>query len=367
MKLAVVSPLHERVPPVQYGGTERIVSYLCEELVTRGHDVTLFASGDSLTRAELVSCSSRALRTDSGVLDPLPHHFAMLEKVRRRAHEFDLIHFHTDYLHLPIARFLGCKHVSTLHGRLDIPDLVPLYETYPEIPVTSISFSQRRPLPHLKWTGNVYHGLPENLYRFHPRSDGYLAFLGRVSPEKGLVQAIAIAEQARLPLKIAAKIDKHDEEFFESTVRPLLDRSRYCEFIGEIGDAEKNGFLGGARALLFPIDWPEPFGIVMIEAMACGTPVIAFRAGSVPEVMVDGKTGFVVESKEEALDALRRLGEVSRRDCRSVFERRFTARRMARDYEAVYRRQFVDDYRGISGRHYPAEGPVLRTGDIIAG
>jgi glycosyltransferase involved in cell wall biosynthesis len=337
VKIAQVAPLFESVPPKLYGGTERIVSYLTEELVRMGHDVTLFASGDSATSAELVACSERSLRLDSGCRDQLAHHIVQLEQVLRRAHEFDLVHFHVDYLHYPMSRRNGHRHVTTLHGRLDLPDLVPLYREFPEMPVVSISDAQRRPIPWANWQGTVYHGLPPELHRFRETAGLSLVFLGRISPEKRCDRAIEIARRAGRPLRIAAKVDAADRDYFQSVVRPLLDQPG-VEFLGEVDEKTKDGLLGEAAALLFPIDWPEPFGLVMIEAMACGTPVVAFPGGSVPEVMADGETGFICETVDEAARAVGRLDSVSRRACRAVFERRYTARRMAEDYVRVYRR-----------------------------
>jgi len=337
MRIAQVAPLYESVPPKYYGGTERVVSYLTEELVHQGHDVTLFASGDSETSAKLLAPSPCSLRLDKNCVDQMAHHVVLLEQVFRHANEFDVIHFHVDYLHFPHSRRQAITHLTTLHGRLDIPDLVPLYHEFPEMPLVSISESQRKPLPWVNWQGTVYHGLPKNLHRFRAEAGSYLAFLGRISPEKRVDRAIEIALQAGVPVKIAAKIDAADKEYFEQSIKPLL-RDRHVEFIGEIGEGEKDEFLGNALALLFPIDWPEPFGLVMIEAMACGTPVIAFRHGSVPEVMEEGHTGFIVEGVKEAIKAVGRLDEVSREDCRGVFEERFTAARMAQDYLSIYDR-----------------------------
>jgi glycosyltransferase involved in cell wall biosynthesis len=337
MRIAQVSPLYESVPPQGYGGTERIVSYLTEELVRAGHDVTLFASGDSRTRARLVPVCARSLRMDPASVDPLAHHLLMLEAVARQAHEFDVIHYHVDYLHFPLSRRLETPHLTTLHGRLDIPDLQPLYREYREVPVVSISDAQRIPLPFANWLGTVHHGIPHDLYTYHEESDGYLAFLGRVSPEKSLDASIAMAREMGLPLKIAAKVDKADEDYFNRVIAPLVDGTQ-VEFLGEIGDARKNDFLGRAMALLFPIDWPEPFGIVMVESLACGTPVVAYRRGSVPEVLDHGQTGCIVESFEGALDALDGLCRTSRRQCRAIFESRSTAGRMAADYVGVYRK-----------------------------
>jgi len=331
MRIAQVAPLYESVPPKYYGGTERVVSYLTEELVRQGHEVTLFASGDSETNAQLVAACRRSLRLDKRYQGQMAHHFVMLERVFQRAGEFDIIHFHVDYLHFPLSRRKAVTHVTTLHGRLDIPDLVPLYQEFREMPVISISNGQREPLPWANWQATVYHGLPADIYRFHPEPGSYLAFLGRISPEKRVDRAIEIAKQVGMPLKIAAKIDRVDQDYFESEIAPLLSNS-LVEFVGEIDDDEKDEFLGNAYALLFPIDWPEPFGLVMIEAMACGTPVIAYRRGAVPELVEPGRTGFIVEGLEDAVEAVRRVAQLSRKRCREVFEQRFTAKRMAHDY-----------------------------------
>jgi len=336
MKIAQVAPLYESVPPEQYGGTERIVSYLTEKLAEMKHEVTLFASGDSITSAELVPCCPRSLRTDPNLLDPLVHHYLMLEEVFKRASQFDLIHFHIDYLHFPLSRRSRISQLTTLHGRLDLPDLGPLYRQFRNMPLVSISDAQRRPISWAQWLETVYHGLPEDLFKFHETPGDYLAFLGRISPEKRVDRAIEIAKRAGMPLKIAAKVDKADRDYFEAVIKPLLDPS-LVEYIGEIGGKEKEEFLGNAYALLFPIDWPEPFGLVMIEAMACGAPVIAWPHGSVPEIMEDG-AGFVVEDVEEAARAIERLASFDRRRCREVFERRFTAARMAEDYVNIYER-----------------------------
>lgn len=348
MRIAQVSPLYESVPPKSYGGTERIVSYLTEELVRQGHEVTLYASGDSVTNARLVATCTRSLRLDKTCVDQLAHHLLMLERVFHHANEFDVVHFHVDYLHFPLSRRHLLPHVTTLHGRLDIPDLIPLYHEYRDMPVVSISNAQRGPLPWANWQATVYHGLPHGLYRFRAQTGSYLAFLGRISPEKRVDRAIEIAKRVGIPLKIAAKVDRVDKEYFEAVIEPLL-RDPLIEFIGEIGDGEKNEFLGNAYALLFPINWPEPFGLVMIEAMACGTPVIAYRLGSVPEVMEEGLTGFVVNSLEEAVEAVRRVPDLSRAQCRKVFEDRFSSKRMADDYIQVYERLFRLQYLRVSG------------------
>ncbi|GIW47195.1 MAG: glycosyl transferase [Deltaproteobacteria bacterium] len=336
MKIAQVAPLFESVPPKYYGGTERVVSYLTEELVRQGHEVTLFASGDSVTKAHLIAPCRRSLRLDKNCVDQLAHHILMLEMVFKQAYRFDIIHFHIDYLHFPLSRRHNVPHVTTLHGRLDIPDLVPLYREFGEMPVVSISNSQREPLPWLNWQGTVYHGLPEDLYTFREEHGKYLAFLGRIAPEKRVDRAIEIAKRTGIPLKIAAKVDKVDKEYFETVVQPLL-RDPLIEYLGEIGDGEKNEFLGNAYALLFPIDWPEPFGLVMIEAMACGTPVIAYRRGSVPEVLEEGVTGFIVQGLEDAVEAVYKVRDINRRRCREVFEERFSATRMTRDYLNIYK------------------------------
>jgi glycosyltransferase involved in cell wall biosynthesis len=342
MRIAQVAPLFERVPPRHYGGTERIVSYLTEELVRRGHDVTLFASGDSATSAKLVSCCDEALRLNPKVRDPLPYQIMQLEKLRQRADDFDVVHFHTDLLQFPLIRGLAGRTVTTLHGRLDLPDLMPFYREFRDIPLVSISKAQRWPMPDVAWVGNVPHGLPRDLLPFQPFSGGdYLAFLGRISPEKRPDRAIQIAMQAGLTLKIAAKVDHADQDYWEQRIRPMIEQTPRVEFIGEINDHEKAAFLGNARALLFPIDWPEPFGLVMIEAMACGTPVIAFRCGSVPEVIEDGLSGFIVSDVEQAVESVRHADKLNRLLVRRAFERRFTVEAMARAY--------LDIYRGLPG------------------
>jgi glycosyltransferase involved in cell wall biosynthesis len=335
MKIAQVAPLYESVPPKYYGGTERVVSYLTEELLKRGHEVTLFASGDSVTKAHLVAPCRRSLRLDKHCVDQLAHHVLMLEMVFSEPDRFDIIHFHIDYLHFLLSRRYKVPHLTTLHGRLDIPDLVPLYQEFRDMPVVSISNAQREPLPWLNWLGTVYHGLPEDLYNFREKPGDYLAFLGRIAPEKRVDRAIEIAKRIGMPIKIAAKVDKVDKDYFEDVVEPLL-RNPLVEYVGEIGEGEKDEFLGNAYALLFPINWPEPFGLVMIEAMACGTPVIAYRRGSVPEVMEEGATGFIVQGLEDAIEAVHRIPTLSRKRCREVFEERFSASRMARDYLTLY-------------------------------
>lgn len=334
MRIAQIAPLYESVPPKLYGGTERVVSYLTEELVRLGHDVTLFASGDSVTKAHLESGCKKALRLSSA-LDPLAHHTIMLDRVLARASDFDILHFHTDYSHFPATRNLQLPTVTTLHGRLDLPDLFTLYQQFSRQPLVSISQAQRQPLGRVNWVGNVYHGLPTNLYRPQLTTGSYLAFLGRISPEKRPDRAIRIALKAGMTLKIAAKVDAVDREYFESTIKPLLSEPG-IEFLGEINESQKVSFLGNAYAYLFPIDWPEPFGLAMIEAMACGTPVVAFRCGSVPELIEGGVTGFIVNSEEEAVKALPHVASINRAKCRATFERRFTATRMAKDYLSIY-------------------------------
>ena len=338
MRIAQVAPLYESVPPKLYGGTERVVSWLTEELVRLGHEVTLFASGDSQTAARLVPACPRALWRDERCRETLPHHVRLMELVFQDVSRFDVIHFHTDYLHFPLLRHHRCASVTTLHGLLYVPDLGAMFADYPEVPLISISDEQRRPIPRANWRGTVYHGLPRDLHTFREGPGKYLAFLGRVSPEKGLDRAVAIARATGMPLKVAAKIYPEERDYFKRTIEPLLEESRsFVEFVGEVGGKSKDEFLGRAHALLFPISWAEPFGLVMIEAMACGTPVIGFRCGSVPEVIADGETGFVVETVEQAVVAVRRVECLDRRRCRQVFEERFDVGRMARDYLDVYR------------------------------
>jgi glycosyltransferase involved in cell wall biosynthesis len=338
MRIAQIAPLFESVPPKLYGGTERVVSYLTEEFVRQGHDVTLFASGDSITAANLHPICSRALRLEGrNVIDPIAHHVRMIELVARHAHEFDVLHFHIDYLHFPVTRRQGVAAVTTMHGRLDIPDVIPLYREFSEMNLVSISNAQRTPMEWANWVATVYHGVPDSLYKLHDKPGRYLAFLGRISPEKRVDRAIEIARRVGMPIKIAAKVDAVDREYFDAEIRKLLDRP-LVEYIGEIGEHEKSEFLGNAYALLFPINWPEPFGLVMIEAMACGTPVIAYRNGSVPEVLEDGLTGYIVDNLDDAARAVLRIGSFDRRVCRSIFEERFSSRRMCMDYIEVYKR-----------------------------
>ncbi|HKX79715.1 MAG TPA: glycosyltransferase family 4 protein [Novosphingobium sp.] len=337
MKIAQIAPLAESVPPKLYGGTERIVSYITEELVRQGHDVTLFASGDSVTSARLFPVCEKALRLDPAVRDTLPHHMILLEEVRRRAGEFDVLHFHVDVIHGPVIRDFAARTLTTLHGRLDLPDLQAYYRTFADIPLVSISNDQRRPLPPVNWVDTVHHGLPRDLLVpvADPKAD-YLAFIGRISPEKRPDRAIAIASAAGMPLRIAAKVDKADQAYWDDVIQPMIRSSPDVEFIGEIGEADKAMFLGNARAVLFPIDWPEPFGLVMIEAMACGAPVIAFRCGSVPEVIDHGVSGFIVDDVEQAVEAVRQLDLLDRKRVRETFERRFTVERMVADYLRLY-------------------------------
>ncbi|WGF90762.1 glycosyltransferase family 4 protein [Marinivivus vitaminiproducens] len=337
MKIAQIAPLAECCPPRLYGGTERIVSYLTEELVRQGQDVTLFASGDSQTSARLVPCCDIALRLDPAVKDPLPYHMLMLEEVRKRVAEFDVLHFHIDLLHYPLSRGFANKVVTTLHGRLDLPDLYPFYKAFPDFPLVSISDRQRQPMPSVNWVGTVHHGLPKDLLPFTARPNGdYLAFLGRISIEKRPDRAIEIATRAGMRLKIAAKIDPADQTYWNEVIHPLIASHPNVEFIGEINERQKAEFLGNARALLFPIDWPEPFGLVMVEALACGTPVIAFDHGSVSEVIDDAVTGFVVSDVSEAVTAIHHLDKLDRREIRTVFEERFTVERMTHDYLDIY-------------------------------
>ncbi len=336
MYIAQIAPLAEAVPPRFYGGTERVIHWLTEELVALGHDVTLFASGDSITSARLESVWPRALRLDGSVRDPNALHMTMLEQVRQQANRFDFLHFHLDYYPFSLFCRQPVPFVTTLHGRLDLPEHKPMFATFPTLPVISISDSQRRPIPRANWIRTIYHGLPRELLMPVSAKQSYFAFLGRIAPEKGVDRAISIAHRCGVPLRIAAKVDKMDREYFNEKIRPQLDGTS-VEYIGEITDGEKPEFLSGAVALLDPIDWPEPFGIVMIEAMACGTPVIAFNRGAIPEVIDEGLTGFIVEDVEGAIGAFNRLSMLSREKIRNRFEQRFTARRMALEYLAAYR------------------------------
>jgi glycosyltransferase involved in cell wall biosynthesis len=356
MRIAQIAPLYESVPPRLYGGTERVVAHLTDELVRRGHDVVLFASADSETAAELVPCRDVALRLDSGLSWDIPAHLSMLAEVRNRAHEFDVLHFHLECIHLPFFSDRIEQTLTTMHGRQDISDLATLHRHYPNYPLVSISNSQRRSLPHVNWVRTIHHGYPKSQYTFSPAAkNGYLAFLGRISPEKGLDRAIEIARQSGIPLRVAAKIDRADKDYFEARIEPLL-KGPGVEFIGEIAEGEKSEFLGGASALLFPISWPEPFGLVMIEAMACGTPVIAFPRGSVPEVVNHGVTGFVVETVKEAVAAVREIDTIDRGTVRAAFERRFSVDVMAKNYELAYAQiqttrdlAIAEHYEGVNG------------------
>lgn len=341
MRIAQIAPLAESCPPKLYGGTERIVSYLTEELVRQGHDVTLFASGDSVTSARLVPCCDMALRLNPAIRDAMPYYMMMLDEVIRRQNEFDVLHFHMDVLQFPLIRQLSTPTLTTLHGRLDLPDLVPFYNAFPEIPVVSISDHQRKPMPPVNWAGTVYHGVPPGLLPFSPApragpDGGYLAFLGRISPEKRPDRVLEIAAGSGMRCKIAAKVDRADQTYWDDTIAPMLARHPEAEYIGEINDARKGDFLGNAAMLIFPIDWPEPFGLVMIEALACGTPVIAFGCGSVPEIIEDGVSGFIVSSVEEAIAAVPRALALDRAGVRAAFENRFTVDRMAEDYVGLY-------------------------------
>jgi glycosyltransferase involved in cell wall biosynthesis len=337
LKIAQIAPLVESVPPRLYGGTERVVSWLTEALVAQGHDVTLFASGDSQTAARLHPVVPRALRLD-GIHNSIPYNMIMLDQVATRMADFDVLHFHIDFFHYPLFRNIADKTVTTLHGRQDLPEMPDIYRAFPAMPLVSISNDQRKPVPPVNWMGTVHHGLPENLFHEGAGAGGYLAFLGRICPDKGPLEAIEIARRAGMRLRMAAKVDPVDRDYFEQVVGPVLARSPHVEFVGEIDDGQKQEFLGNAKALLFPICWPEPFGLVMIEAMACGTPVVAFRHGAVPEVLEDGLTGFVVDTVDEAVAALSRLDELFRPSIRSRFEERFTAAAMAREYCSIYRR-----------------------------
>jgi len=336
MRIAQIAPLVESVPPTFYGGTERVVSWLTEELVGLGHEVTLFAAGNSVTKATLepvVPCSLRL----AGIHNSTTYNIIMLDQVATRQDEFDVLHFHIDFFHYPLFRRLAHKTLTTLHGRQDLPELPDIYRAFPHMPLVSISHHQRKPVPPVNWRATIYHGLPQTMLAEGSGQGGYLAFLGRICADKGILPAIEIARAAGLPLKVAAKVDPADRKYFEEEVRPVLASSPHVEFIGEIGDGQKSQFLGNARALLFPISWPEPFGLVMIESMACGTPVIAFDCGSVPEIMEDGLTGFVVRDIAGAVAAVGKLDLLFRPSIRSRFEERFSARAMALEYVRIYR------------------------------
>lgn len=341
MRIAQVAPLMESVPPKYYGGTERVVSYLTEELVKQGHKVTLFASGDSKTSAKLVPIVDEALRLKKGRVDPMAHHVIMLNRLNKMAHQFDVIHFHIDMLHFAQHQYLMTPSLTTMHGRLDLPHLPTVFDEFSDIPLVSISNSQRIPLPNANWIATVYNGVPMENYTFKQHPGDYLAFVGRISPEKGIERAIEIAMQVGMKLYIAAKIDKVDEEYYQNQIKPLLQHP-LIEYIGEIDEREKNTFLGDAYATLFPIDWPEPFGLVMIESLACGTPVIAFNRGSVQEVMLQGETGFIVNTVDEAIEAVEKIETISRQCCRYIFEKRFSSTQMAINYLKAYRSQIED-------------------------
>lgn len=335
MRIAQVSPLFESVPPKTYGGTERVVSYLTEELVQRGHEVTLFASGDSNTNARLISSCPQSLRLSNNNKNELIHHIVQLQMVQERLEEFDIIHYHTDYFHYPLSKINGSVHLTTLHGRLDVPDLQQLYNTFQETPLVSISYSQREPLPRANWVETVYHGLPKDIYTFHEKRGEYFAFLGRICAEKGIERAIELAKRTGIPLKIAAKVDEADKEYFERAVKPNLSHP-LIENVGEIGEKEKSDFLGNALCTLFLIDWPEPFGLVMIESIACGTPVLACGSGSVPDIIENGLTGYVIDTMDQVDAAVDKVLKISRIGCRKRFEERFSAQTMATEYLKIY-------------------------------
>jgi len=337
MRIAQVAPLYESVPPKRYGGTERVVSWLTEELVSQGHEVTLFASGDSATAANLCCPVAKALRLDSNAIDYMAPHMLLLEQVFQQAEQFDIVHFHIDYLHFPLSRLAGIRQVTTLHGRLDIPQLVPLYKEFADMPLVSISNFQRRPLAWTNWQATVYHGLPPDHHKFRQTPENYLLFLGRLAPEKRVDRAIEIARATGMPLKIAGKVDPVDREYFQRDVKPLLSQP-LVSYEGEVSDDEKDELVGNALAVLFPIDWPEPFGLVMIEAMACGTPIIAFRHGSVPEIIDEGVSGYVCDSLTECIEAVAKVRELDRAIIRATFEKRFSVTRMASDYLSIYSR-----------------------------
>lgn len=339
MRIAQIAPLFESVPPALYGGSERVVSWLTEELVAMGHDVTLFASGDSHTSAKLVPVCPKSLWRSSSCRETLPHHVLLAEQVFQRASEFDVLHFHCDYIHFPLVKRYAVPTVTTLHGLIHKPDLEGLFSLFPDVPLVSISQSQRLPMPDAAWCGTVHHGLPRMLHTFREAPGEYLAFLGRISPDKGIERAIEIARLSGIPLKIAAKIYDEDRSYYESCIKPLLAESNLAEFIGEVGGKEKDDFLGKARALLFPVEWAEPFGLVMIESLACGTPVVAWKRGSVVEIIEDGIHGFVVDNITEAVDAVNHLEKINRKDCREQFEKRFRSGQMASAYVQIYEQQ----------------------------
>jgi glycosyltransferase involved in cell wall biosynthesis len=365
MRIAQVSPLWESVPPKCYGGTERVVSFITDELVRLGHDVTLFASGDSVSAARLEAICPQALRLITGSFNREAPMTLLLERAFSTADEFDLIHSHLDFLGFPIARRCPAPVLTTLHGRLDLPEIEPVYREFAEIPLVSISDAQRQPLPWANWQATVHHGLPRDLYTFHPRQGQYLAFLGRIAPEKCPDQAIAIAARAGIPLRIAAKVDPADRDYFRERIEPLLSHP-LVEYVGEITDAEKNDFLGEACALLAPFDWPEPFGLVFIEALACGTPVLAYRRGSVPEIIDDGVTGHICEQLDELTAAVEQVSILDRRRCRQAFEARFTVERMVQDYLDVYEQIVSGPSTTALRRHRrPAAKPALTASGIF--
>lgn len=345
MRIAQVAPLWESVPPKLYGGTERIVSYLTEALVQLGHDVTLFASGDSITAARLEPICSHALRLNTGIFNRDAPMTMLVEQALGRPGNFDVIHSHLDFVGFPVARRNPVPTVTTFHGRLDLPELTPVFREYAEMPIVSISDAQRKPVSWANWQATVYHGLPRDLYEFHPEHTGYLAYLGRIAPEKRPDHAIEIAKRVGIPLRIAAKVDPMDREYYHSEIEPLLSHP-LVDYIGEITDIEKNDFLGNAIALVCPYDWPEPFGLVLIEALACGTPVLAYRRGSIPEIIEDGATGFVCDDLNEMTAAVHRIQEIDRRDCRLSFDQKFSVERMAKDYLKVYQR-LIEKSRGV--------------------
>jgi len=362
MRIAQIAPLAESVPPKLYGGTERVVHWLTEELIALGHEVTLFASADSVTRAELVAAIPKALRLAKAKQDPSAACAALLADVAEQASQFDVIHSHIEWIHLPLLQRFDVPFLTTLHVRLDLAGLDQVLSRFPKAPFVSISNDQRRPLPNVRWLATVYHGLPKDSLKPSYERGGYLAFLGRLAPEKGPDLAIRIAQRANMPLRIAAKLPRRHSRYFKERLQPPIDASR-TELVGEVDDSRKEGFLQNATALLFPIDWPEPFGLVMIEAMACGTPVIAFRRGSVPEVIENGLTGFVVDNEEEAIAAVGRLHELDRRSIRAAFEKRFTARRMAEDYVSHYRELTRHTPRIDKVAAHPITSATLATGD----
>jgi glycosyltransferase involved in cell wall biosynthesis len=343
MRIAQISPLYESVPPSLYGGTERVVHYITEELISGGHEVTLFASGDSICSGKLISPTSKATRLDKNCADQMVSHFTMMEMVEKESKNFDIIHSHIDYLHFPLIRRSKAVYVTTIHGRLDLPELQPLYSEYNDIPLISISDSQRKPVPQANWLGTVYHGLPPNLYKFNSNGGNYLSFVGRVSPEKRIDRAIEIAIKSGIPIKIAAKVDNADMEYYEAKIKNLL-KHPLVEFLGEVGDSEKGELLGNSLGMIYPIDWPEPFGLAMIESMACGTPVIAYNNGSVSEVIDEGETGFIVNSIGKAIKCVENLTTIDRNNCRRTFEKRFSASRMVADYLSIYK-QLVKNHK----------------------